>query len=79
MVDLVAKSPCEGLLPLTIGTVTVTEDLPGAMTSLAPFKGREKELSEALKRTHGMGFPAPGRSSGRPARGLSGSRKGRRC
>ncbi len=65
MTDLTAKSPCAGLLPLTIGEVTVTEVDTGAMTSLAPCKGREKDLSEALKGAHGMGFPSPGRSTGK--------------
>lgn len=65
MTELIAKSPCEGLLPKTIGNVTITEDLPSTMTSLAPFEGREKDLSAALKAAHGMGLPAPGRTTGK--------------
>ncbi len=65
MTELIAKSPCEGLLPLSIGDVTITEDLPEAMTSLAPFRGREKDLSAGLKAAHGMGLPAPGRAAGK--------------
>ena len=65
MVDLIAKSPCDGLLPLTIGCVSVTEETPGAMTSLAPFRGREKELAAALKAAHGMSYPASGRATGK--------------
>ncbi len=65
MVDLIARTPCEGLLPLTIGSVVVTEELPGAMTSLAPFRGREKDLAAALKAAHGLGFPSPGRAMGK--------------
>jgi len=53
--DLIAISPCDGVLPLTIGDVRVTEELPGALTSLAAFKGREKELAAALKTAHEIG------------------------
>jgi len=63
--DLTARSPCEGLLPLTIGGVTAGEDLPAAMTSLAPYRGGEDDLSKAMKSAHGMGFPSPGRATGR--------------
>ncbi len=65
MVDLTEISPCDGLLPLTIGATTLTEVAPGAMTSLAPYKGREAALSEALKAGHGMACPAPNRSTGK--------------
>jgi len=63
--DLIAKSPCAGLLPLSAGTVTLSEEDAVAMTSLAPYQTREKELSAALKAAHGLGFPAPGRSIGK--------------
>ncbi len=65
MADLIARSPCEGLLPPRIGNVEATEELPGAMTSLAPLRGRERELSEALKTAHGMGYPGIGRATGK--------------
>ncbi len=65
MVDIIAKTPCEGLLPLTIGTTTVTEVPPGMMTSVAPYKGCEKALSTVLKSTHGIAAPAPGRATGK--------------
>ncbi len=65
MADLIAKSPCAGLLPLSVGTVNLSEEDVGAMTSLAPYRGREKELSAALKAAHGLGFPSPGRSIGK--------------
>jgi len=63
--DLTAKAPCAGLLPLTIGEVRATEMDIGAMTLLAPYKGREKDLSGALKGAHGLGYPSPGRSTGK--------------
>lgn len=65
MAELIAKTPCEGLLPLRIGSVTASEETPGAMTALAPYRGQEKPLSQALKAAHGMAFPAPNRATGR--------------
>lgn len=65
VIDLRAKSPCDGLLPLTVGGVTVSEVDAGCMTSLAPYKGQEEALSEALKAAHGMGLPAPNRATGK--------------
>ncbi len=69
MAELIPKSPCAGLLALTIGGMTASEvDAgmdAGVMTSLVPFRGREKAMSDALKAAHGMGFPAPGRATGR--------------
>lgn len=65
MTNLTATSPCNGLLPLEIGGVSIVEAMPGAITSLMPYRGREKELSEALKTAHGMAWPAPGRATGK--------------
>ncbi len=65
MVDLIAISPLEGLLPLSIGTVTLSEDDPGVMTGIAAYKGKEKALSTALKKAHGMAAPGPNRALGK--------------
>lgn len=65
MVELVAKTPCDGLLPTTVGDMTLTEVAVGRMTSLAPYKGQDRALSEALKSAHGMAAPAPNRSTGK--------------
>lgn len=65
MVDLVAKSPCAGLLPVTHGAVRLSEVKAGHMTSLAPFKGQQEALSDALKAAHGMAFPAVNRATGK--------------
>lgn len=65
MVELVAKSPLDNMAPLAIGTVTLSEADPGRLTSIAPYKGREKALSEALRAAHGMAAPAPNRATGR--------------
>lgn len=65
MAELIAKSPCDGLLPITIGSVTATEEDPGRITSVALYKGQGTALSEALKAAHGMAFPAPNRATGK--------------
>lgn len=52
MADLIALTPCKGLLPLTIGTVTLTEVVPDRLTLIAPFRGQEVE-----------GFPAPNQTT----------------
>lgn len=65
MADLIALSACEGLLPLTVGNATLSEVSPGAMTSLAHFKGQHKATSTALKAAHGMALPAPNRATGK--------------
>jgi heterotetrameric sarcosine oxidase gamma subunit len=61
---LVALSPCAGLLPLTAGSVTLSEVLPEAITSVAPFTGREAAVSAALQASVGAEFPAPNRWTG---------------
>jgi methylglutamate dehydrogenase subunit D len=65
VVELVALSACTGLLPLSVGGITLSEIVPDAMTSLAPFKGQDKAASAALKAAHGMALPAPGRATGK--------------
>lgn len=62
MANLVALTPCAGLLPKTIGSVTLAEVDLGAVTSIMPYKGQEDAVSDALKGALGLGFPAPNRS-----------------
>ena len=64
MVSLIAKSPLAGVAPHVIGTCALSEALPGPITSIAPFKGREAGLSAALQAAHGLEFPAPNRVTG---------------
>ena len=63
--ELIAKTPASGLLPLTIGSVELREVECGHLTSLAPFNGKEKALSQALKVTHGAALPGPNRATGK--------------
>ncbi|WP_050930263.1 sarcosine oxidase subunit gamma [Aestuariivita boseongensis] len=65
MGDLIAKSACDGLLPLEIGGATLTEIVFDAITSVAPWRGHEQAVSDALKSQMGAAFPAPNRSTGK--------------
>lgn len=52
MADLIARTPLAGLLPVTIGTVTITEVVHDRLTLIAPFRARTI-----------AGFPAPNRTT----------------
>lgn len=63
MAKLIAKSACDGLLPLTIDGFELIEVLPEAITSVMPFDGQENVASEHLKSAHGMALPDVGRTT----------------
>jgi len=63
--ELIAKSPVEGLLPLNIGSIQLTEVEAGHLTSLSAYNGQIKRLSDALKSAHGMTMPGPNRATGK--------------
>lgn len=65
MTELMAKTPFDGLLPTEIGSVTCTEIVFDAITSLAPIPGAEAAVSDILKAQIGAPFPAPGRTTGK--------------
>lgn len=65
MARLVAKSPCWGLLPVSVDGAALTEVKPEAITSVAPFRGQEKAVSGALEAAVGGAFPRPNRTSGK--------------
>ena len=60
MIDLVAKSPAAGLLPVTVGASTLSEQPVTQIYSRAPFKGAH--VSTALKKAVGLGLPNVGGS-----------------
>lgn len=62
MVRLVELSPCAGLLPVTIGSLTLTEVDPGPAHALAPYAGKTDAVERLLKSTLGIGFPPPNQS-----------------
>ncbi len=64
MADLIETSASAGLLPVTIGNVTLQDVAPGAIASVAPLSGAEKSTSAALKKHCGAAFPAAGRVAG---------------
>ncbi|HKK84492.1 MAG TPA: sarcosine oxidase subunit gamma [Roseovarius sp.] len=61
MVELKAKTPCEGLLPLDVGPLRLSEVEAGPITSVAVFKGQEAALSKAMQAAHGLNMPKPNR------------------
>jgi len=63
--DLIAKSPCDGLLPLAIGAASLSEVEAGAITSISPFEDGAEPLAEVLKSAHGLSIPAPNRATGK--------------
>ncbi len=65
MAELIAKTPCAELLPVSAGSCTLTELVPEAITSVMPAPGKERAVSDALKQRHRLTFPAPGRATGR--------------
>ena len=54
-------SPCAGLLPVSIGRLTVSEIDVGQITSVTPFEGAARA---AIDRAIGLPFPAPGQTTG---------------
>lgn len=65
MAELIAKTPFDGLLPLTIGTLVVTEADPGPITLVQPL--RDARSRAALERALGGGLPGPGEAVARAA------------
>lgn len=61
MIDLVAKTPCAGLLPITHGAQTLSEVDAGHLTLIAPYAGQGAALSNALEKAHGLAMPTPNR------------------
>jgi len=60
VVELSERTPCAGLVPVTAGTLRLTEAAWGPITALAPCKGRAGALGAALAQAHGLGWPGPG-------------------
>ena len=65
MVNLVEKSPCAGILPVSSGGVTLNELLPDALTSVAPFEGKQEDVSAALTAANGMAYPDVNSATGK--------------
>ncbi|QIE45174.1 sarcosine oxidase subunit gamma [Pseudohalocynthiibacter aestuariivivens] len=65
MTELIARTPCQGLLPIDIGDLALSEAHVGTITSISPYKGKDDAASASLKAAHGMAFPAPNRTTGK--------------
>lgn len=65
MARLVALSPCRGLLPVEVEGARLSEVVPDAITSVAPFHGQENAVSAALEAAVGGAFPKPNRTTGK--------------
>ena len=65
MVSLIPRPPLSRAAPLVAGTCSLSEMSVGPITSLSPWAGKTKALSTALKKAHGMAFPAPNRVTAR--------------
>lgn len=63
MVKLIAKTAFGNQLPVSVGRCTLGALLPAAITSIAPQSGQERAVSEALKNSYGLAFPAPNRAT----------------
>ena len=64
MVDLIASRAAAGLVPVRTGALSLTGPELGALTSVSPRRGAEFALKDALQHAHGLGWPAPNRSTG---------------
>lgn len=60
MAELIPTSPAHGLTPVRIAGAHLTEAPMIPIWSIAPYRGCETALSEALTKAHGLAFPAPG-------------------
>ena len=64
MANLIALTPCAGLLPIAHGGIEVTEVMPQQLKSVAPFARQNKAVSAALKEQVGAGLSPSNRRSG---------------
>ncbi|WP_413876061.1 sarcosine oxidase subunit gamma [Albidovulum sp.] len=61
MPSLIETTASEGLLPVSAGGATLSEAATAPITSVAPFRGKERAVAAALKKL-GLGWPGPGQS-----------------
>lgn len=62
MAKLIAKPATEGLLPLTIGTLTLSDASPKRLTAIAPYPGAQAAATAVL-RAAGLDWPKPDRAA----------------
>ncbi|NNK79742.1 MAG: sarcosine oxidase subunit gamma [Litoreibacter sp.] len=62
MIELSAKTPCAGLLPLETGGMSLRELEAVPITSIMPLNGKHGAVSTALEKAVGAALPDIGRS-----------------
>ncbi|MGR3563945.1 MAG: sarcosine oxidase subunit gamma [Heliomarina sp.] len=62
MVELVAKTPCAGLLPVSVGDLRIEESQMLPMSVIMPFSGKEEAVGAALQKAHGLALPPVNRA-----------------
>ncbi|MBS0563393.1 MAG: sarcosine oxidase subunit gamma [Proteobacteria bacterium] len=62
MAKLIAKPATDGLLPLTVGGLTLSDATPKRLTAVAPWPGAVPEAAAALQGI-GLDWPAPDRAA----------------
>ena len=65
MLKLATKTPFEDLLPISIGTITLSDETPAVMTLIDCPNRSEAQVSEALKKVHGITLSAPNQTTAR--------------
>ncbi|WP_439140461.1 sarcosine oxidase subunit gamma [Roseicyclus sp.] len=60
MAELIPISPAHGLTPVTLADVALHEAPLIPIWSIAPYRGQEENVTAQLKKSLGLGFPAPG-------------------
>lgn len=64
MAKLTPKTPFDGLLPISHGSLTLSEARYDTITWVAPAKGKDAAVSKALEKQIGAAFPEPGKING---------------
>ena len=65
VIKLLPKSAAAGLTPIKISNTKIIELEKLTLTSISAYKGKSKNLSEQLKKSHGLALPHYGRATGR--------------
>lgn len=63
VIEMIARTPCEGMVPKTVCGVCMEEVDLGCLTVVAPYKGQDRQLSDVLMQAHAVAFPVPNRIS----------------
>ena len=58
MVELVAKTPCAGLLPVSVGDLRLEECEMLPMSVIMPFAGKAEAVGAALQKAYGLALPS---------------------